>query len=160
MTKSPLTYDLFPNIEQTLNVQDLLDLIDPNGKGDKRVHALESNWRDPSTPNEIPWTRVVIMERTNLFDTPDHIDQAIPVEPQIRVDHYPPENVEGYNMNAFMQVVHQKIYELLQGKLFSLENATMSMPLYRISRPIFPMQDDQGFYFSNSIFKTILSSYE
>lgn len=161
MTKPPLTYDLFPKVKEALNVQDLLDLIDPTGSGDELIHVLESNFREPTAPSTSSWTRVIIMGRTNAFSTPDFEDGAISVQPQIRVDHFPPENIDSeYNINAFMQVVHGQIFTLLQGKMFTLEKATMSMPLMRVERPISPIQSDEGFYFNNSIFKTILTSYE
>ena len=160
-TKPPQVYGLKALIKSALETTAIKNALDPNGEFDSLIQVLKSNRESAKEPNSAMWNRIVIMDRTGLINATDYLDHSIHKQINIRVDSKPMGMLpDDYDVDAYLQTVHGLIFDHLHGKKFTLERATVSMPLFRIMRPTGSLYSERGFWYNASTYKTILTSYE
>jgi len=160
-TKPPQVYGLKQGIKSLLEVSDIKNALDPNAEYDELIQVLRSNREVASEPETESWSRIVLMDRTGLVNATDYPGHSIHKQVNLRVDFKPSGTLPNdYDIDAYLQTIHGLIFENLHGKIVNLERATVSMPLFRIMRPVGSLYSERGFWYNASTYKTVLTSYE
>lgn len=158
MLKAPRTDGLVDAFKVLIDVPSVTDILEPTSDASDKIFVPKGNAMLEGMKFSY-WSRIVLLMRNNMFVQREHFDKAVSAEVHVRFDVMAPSGVD-YDPNIASQAVHEQIYLQAEKKNPVLNNATVVMPFFRVRRPMNCILTDHGYYSSNSIFKTVLGSYE
>jgi len=157
MLKPPQTHDVFPKCEGLLEASQYASDFG-------QVDSVQGDFNDIEEPNpntaDGSWRRVVLMQVTNgLAEQKEFLDKVKGFRFRVRCDFMPPEVPDSVDLNvkAFLEGLHQKVYEVLNRQTLTLDKADQ---VYQIVRTIAPgkmfREPDKGFRYMTAEFVTVL----
>jgi hypothetical protein len=133
-----------------------------------QVAITEGNVLQMDSPDPGPdgsWRRVVLMPVINgIADPQEHPDKVSGFRFRVRCDFNPPQLGEGVtyadiglNLQAVLEGQHQKVYEVLNEKLVTLEKAVQVYRIIRYTKPGPMFRDEnKGYRYMMSEYITII----
>jgi len=124
--------------------------------GSDRVFVAHGHYLPESAPSDSYWGRIVLMYRTGVLEGQLYnLDGVQYTAFNLRADIMPP-SAPDFNVQRSLENIHNKAFELLHQKTLTLTDATMEFPLWLHNFPTRTFREDSGFFFSTSIYKTVL----